>query len=61
MREQEKPRCVATWLVADPVDCWLRQDCKYWNAIEGRCAFQERYAAEIVAARRAEDKNDRRG
>jgi len=43
-------RCVASWL-ADPLDCWLRSDCRYWSRVEERCCYVEWHRAELERAR----------
>ena len=42
-------KCVARGL-ANPKDCWLRQDCRYWNRTLERCCYEERIQAERETA-----------
>ncbi|MBN1461693.1 MAG: hypothetical protein JXA57_19345 [Armatimonadetes bacterium] len=49
-KKQEAPRCVASWL-ADPMNCWLREGCRYWSKLEERCCYLERRAAEVETAK----------
>ncbi len=41
---KREPRCVASWLKADPENCWLRENCKYFDREQRRCTYAEQKA-----------------